>query len=252
MSSARVQLRYRPGADVLSGRIDLGDLDVVGDGATVDESPDADTRVSWSAAHNVRGEVAHYVSSFQLVHAAARLREGDLPLPVGLNATISSLIATALQSIEGVDNPISRVRAQAEANTEIALDELRRTERPQRPPGDVPDRRRAARVSASLSQLADTVQHRTQVGDELEALNTDRFSRLLRELSSTIEHGNGHTAPGTSAATRAAARAGVPFSDDELQLLQQALDELDKPQSWQHASRSLDQLVVSLTHHGRR
>ena len=244
MSSARVRLRYRPAADVLSGHIDLGAL---GDGATVTESPDADTTLIWSAAADEQGGVAHYVSSFQFVHAAARLNDGELPLPDGLEPTILSLIATAHQAIDGVDNPVSRVRALAEASTDLPLEALRRTKRPDRPPGNgAPDRRRAAQVSTSLSRLADAVHHRAPVGDDLEALHTDRFSRLLRELSSTISHGHGRTAPGTSAATRAAACDRVLFTDGELEMLHLALGDVDDPHTWQRATRSLDRLVLSL------
>jgi hypothetical protein len=82
--------------------------------------------------------------------------------------------------------------------------------------------------------------------DDVEALHTDHLARLLRELSATIQHQHGRTAPGTTAATRVAARAGDTFSDGELRVLEQALMELDDQRSWPHARESLDQLLLTL------
>ena len=78
---ARVSLRYRPGADVLSGEIDLRALGV---DHSETESPDADSTMLWSSAPDDSGESAEYLASFQFVHASSRLAEHTLPLPAGL------------------------------------------------------------------------------------------------------------------------------------------------------------------------
>jgi hypothetical protein len=239
---ARVSLRYRPGADVLSGQVDLRDLRA---DHLVTESPDADSTMVWSSASD--GDSVQYLTSFQFVHASARLDSESLPLPAGLTATVRTLVETAHQSIAEVDDPLAKVRARAEASTELALDALRRGEWPERPPG----RRRlepqqVADISSSLARLADAVQRRVPVDNEPEAIHTEQLSRILYELSSTISNGNGSPAPGTSAATRAAINEDIPLTISEQRVLEQALDDLDDPVLWHQVPQSLDQLSVAL------
>lgn len=247
MTSARVHLRYRPGADVLSGTVALvspAPVDGVAEGAAaaddeVVEAPDADTTLTW------RGGV---LSSFQLVFAAARTGQGPLPLPAALWPTVDSLIVTAMHAVDEVDDIGTRMRARAEATCEVPLEALMRpahAEAAGSPHQLALARRTAERLSRSLAQLADAVHTRVPVDDEVEALHTDHLARLLRELSSTLEL-HDTTTPGATAATRVAARAGEALKPAELDLLESALAELDDPAAWAHAEESLGRLVMAL------
>jgi hypothetical protein len=241
---ARVSLRYRPGADVLSGQIDLRE---VGADRTVTESPDADSTMVWASASDDLDESVEYLASFQFVHASARLALGTLPLPAGLTDTVRLLVDTALASVRDVEDPLAKIRARAETSTELALDALRRSEWPERPPGRRRvDDHQVADVSSSLNRLANAVKQPVALDNESEAIHTDQLSRLLNELSSTISQGNGNTAPGTSAATRAAINEYIPLTIDEQRVLEQALDELDDPALWHQVPQSLDQLSSAL------
>ncbi len=117
--TARISLRYRPGADVLSGQIDLGEL---GAARTVTESADADSTMAWASTPDDPNDpdgAAAYLASFHLVHVSARLQQGALPLPAGLAPTVRTLIDTALESIADVESPLAKVRARAETSTEL-------------------------------------------------------------------------------------------------------------------------------------
>lgn len=244
MTSARVLLRYRPGADVLTGTVTApAPADTSGDVVDeVMETPDADTTLTWRDG---------VLSSFQLVFAAARTGQGPLPLPPALWPTVDTLIVTALHAVDDVQDVGARMRARAEARCELPLDALTQPAH-----ADVTGsphqlalaRRTAERLSRSLSQLADAVHTRVPVDDEVEALHTDHLARLLRELSTTLEL-HDTTAPGATAATRVAARAGETLAPAELELLETALTELDDPAEWVHAGDSIDQLVTSLEGH---
>jgi hypothetical protein len=241
-STARVTLRYRPAADVLTGQVHFGDVGNVGDAGDdelITESPDADTTLVWAGDR---------LSSFQVVFASARSGdEAALPLPAALLPAIQSLLITALHALDDIDDQAVRLRAKAEATTELPLEALCRGRPPELTPRQLAlDRRGAARLAHSLSLLADAVHTRVPLDDDVEALHTDHLARLLRELSATIQHHRGRTAPGTTAATRVAARAGEAFNDSELRVLEQALTALDDQRSWPHARESLDQLLVAL------
>ncbi len=245
---ARLSLRYRPGADVLSGQTDLRELAA---DHTVTESPDADSSMVWASVSDDPGGSVQYLASFQFVHASARLNQDTLPLPDGLKAKVRTLVDTALESIADVEDPGVKIRARAEASTEFSLDSLRRSEWPERPPG----RRRAddqqvADVSNSLARLANAVKQRSSLDNEPEATQIDQLSRLLNELSSTISQGNGSTAPGTTAATRAALSVDTPLNISEQRALDEALDELDDPALWHQVPQSLDQLSSALERTG--
>ena len=241
-ATARVTLRYRPAADVLTGQVhldDAADSAAIADSQLTTESPDADTTLVWAGDR---------LSSFQLVFASARSGDdADLPLPAALLPAIQSLLITAMHALDGIDDQAVRLRAKAEATTELPLEALSRGRPPELAPRQQAlDRRGAAQLAHSLSQLADAVHTRVPLDDDVEALHTDHLARLLRELSATIQHQRGRTAPGTTAATRVAARAGDTFSDGELRVLEQALAELDDQRSWPQASHSLDQLLLTL------
>ena len=247
MTSARVLLRYRPGADVLTGTVTVpAPADASGrDVDEVVETPDADTTLTWRDG---------VLSSFQLVFAAARTGQGPLPIPAALWPTADTLIVTALHAVDEVADLGARMRARAEATCEVPVEALARpapadVSGPARSPGSphqlALNRRAAERLSRSLSRLADAVHTRVPVDDDVEALHTDHLARLLRELSTTLEL-HDTTAPGATAATRVAARAGETLKPAELELLETALAELDDPAEWIHAGESLDQLVTVL------
>ena len=241
MTSAHVLLRYRPGADVLTGTVTVpAPADASGrDVDEVVETPDADTTLTWRDG---------VLSSFQLVFAAARTGQGPLPLPPALWPTVDTLIVTALHAVDDVHDVGARMRARAEATCELPLEALMRPAH-----ADVAGsphqlalaRRTAERLSRSLSQLADAVHTRVPVDDEVEALHTDHLARLLRELSTTLDL-HDTTAPGATAATRVAARAGETFAPAELELLETALTELDDPAEWSLAEESLESLLTAL------
>ncbi|CAB4364878.1 MAG: hypothetical protein F2681_12155 [Actinobacteria bacterium] len=235
--TALVTLRYRPAADVLSGQVSFGDL-AGATTETVEESRDADTALVWS--HN-------RLRSFQIVFAAARASVGPLPLPHSLFPAIETLIITALHAVDGVHDPLVRLRAKAEATTELPLQSLTRDHAPKLSSHrQALDRRSATQLSHALCQLADAVHTRVPADDVVEALHTDHLARLLRELSSTIQHQHGSTSPGTTAAARVAARAGDTFSVGELATLEQTLTALDDPASWPSASTSLHHLLLGM------
>ncbi len=244
MSTTRLHLRYRPAADVLSGRIGPPLAD---EATTVVEAIDADTTLVWTADGEDTDLAEMRLSSFQLVHAAARLEGAGLPTPAEFEPPMRSLIeATGLTMID-IDDPARRLRVVAEATADVPTAAVRHGERPDRPPGsNTADQWRVSQVSNSLARLADVVHHRAPAVDGPDAVNTEHFSRLLRELSTTIAHGFGRPAPGTSAATRKASRIGVALTEPELRALDAALVELDDTHRWHRASRSLDHLVDDL------
>ena len=244
MTSAHVVLRYRPGADVLTGAVyapagACTSATPGADAAEVVESPDADTTLIW------RGDL---LVSFQLVFAAARTGQGPLPIPAALWPTADTLIASALHAVDGVADLGARMRARAEATCDLPVEALMRPAHAEvagSPHQLALARRTAERLSRSLSQLADAVHTRVPVDDEVEALHTDHLARLLRELSTTLDL-HDTTAPGATAATRVAARAGETFAPAELELLETALTELDDPAEWSLAEESLESLLTAL------
>lgn len=236
--TARVTLRYRPGADVLTGTVDLGEAGGAGAPEVV-ESPDADTELAW------RGGV---LSSFQLVFAAARTGQGALPVPAVLWPTIDTLIVTSMHALNDVTAIGARLRARAETTCEVAVSALAapvEADAAATPRQRAIDRRTTERLAKSLSRLADAVHTRVPVDDDVEALHTDHLARLLRELSTTLTL---HHSPasGATAAARVAARSGEALRPAELELLETALDELADPAEWGHAGAAIDRLAAVL------
>ena len=186
--------------------------------------------------------------SFQVLHAAARLQFGSLPLPPALEPSIRTLLTTAHEALVGVDDLLARTRARADATTEVQRASVARDQCPAPSSHSTsPDRVEARAVSDALLRLADVVHRQELVDDELAAVHTDHFSRLLRELSSTMRSGKaGRTSPGVTAAARVALRQGLPLSDDQLERLDTALAHLDDPSAWRRSSTAIDELAVSL------
>lgn len=228
---APVTLRYRPAADVLSGVIHLGEV-----GALRTDSPDADTAVEWAEVADGH-QLLHRV---QFVFAAARFAEGRLPLPAALQPVVESLITTAHHALHEVDDPLARARAVANATTTVPHAQLHRTALPALCGTAAPATGQAAAVSRSLRQVAEAV-HRSHADD-----TTDHLARLLRELGSTVGHPRGLAAPGTSAATAAAARATPTLTAEQRHHFHDALEQLLAPANWPAADRTLQHLLTTL------
>jgi len=239
--TVRVELRYRPGPDVLSGEVALLPL---GDSAAVTESPDADSSFVWSGGR--------YLSSFQLVHASSRLANDDAcaPLPICLVPVARQLVTAALEALAEHDSPMARLRARAQSTTNLPLSALQRAV-VVRSAAPVADAAITLALSTSLARLSAAI-HQQVPADEQRARHTDRFSQLLLELAVTVAHGAvgtaPGTAPGTSAATRAALADTLPLTGPQQQALRDALRELDDPQSWRHASETFQLLAQQLEH----
>ena len=242
--NVRTTLRYRPGPDVLSGEIDLR---AAGGEATSTESPDADSTFVWVAAHTneVRSQV-EYLSSFQLVHASARLADHTAvtPLPAVIERAARELIATSLEALTFHNSTAARLRAKAESSAELPLESVQRADSTTRPRvHSVVDSSAAPRLSTSLTRISEAVRRRVSTDDEA-ATATDHLSQLLLELSSTVSFRRGRAAPSTTAATRAAARGRAALTECERQALERAFRDLDDPASWHQVSESLDQLTL--------
>ena len=240
---APVTLRYRPGADVLSGQIHLGE---VGDHTLVTDTPDADTSVVWATEAD-GSPAGHLLHSFHLVFAAARFAEGRLPLPAALQPVVESLITTAQHALHEVDDPLARARATATANTSLPLSQLRRSALPALstravvPPSDA-----AVALSRSLRRVADAVHTRVPLRSPDDAASADHLAQLLRELGSTLQHRRDLTAPGTAAAAAAAAAATPTLTADERHQFHDALEQLLAPANWPMADTSLRSLLTTL------
>ena len=237
VSTAHITLRYRPGADVLTGEIDLREL---GDGTSVTESPDADSTFVWTTSPTAAGiKGTEYLSSFHLVHASARLAEPaeTVPLPACLVPLALGLIAAAGEALSCHDSPMAKLRAWAESSTELPIASLQRSGPGEPLPMPCVDPEAALVLAASLTRFSAAV-HRRPPADE----RVDHLSRLLHELSSAVSSGHGRTAPGTAAATRAAAHGDMPLTVGQQRALEQALRDLNEPASWPQVSESLDRL----------
>jgi len=233
---APVTLRYRPGADVLSGVIHLGEV-----GALRTDSPDADTSVEWAEVADGTAAGHPLLHRFHFVFAAARFAEGRLPLPAALQPVVESLITTAHLALHEVDDPLARARAVANAITTVPRTQLHRTALPALCASAAPPPAgQAAAVSRSLRQVAEAVHRRDP--DE----STDHLARLLRELGATVSHPRGLAAPGTAAATAAAARATPTLTDHQRHHFHDALEQLLAPANWPAADTTLQHLLTSL------
>lgn len=233
--TARVTLRYRPGADVLTGTVDLGEAGGA-DAPEIVEVPDADTQLVWRSG---------VLSSFQLVFAAARTGQGALPVPAALWPAIDTLIVTAMHALNDVTDVGARMRARAEATCEVPVEELTGpagVHAATAPRQRAIDRRTTERLVRSLSRLADAVHTRVPLADGVEALHTDHLARLLRELSTTVTLHHS-AASGTTAAARVAARSGEALQPAELELLEAALDEMADPAGWGDAGAAIEHLI---------
>ena len=189
--TAQVTLRYQPGADVLSGEVDLRDL---GDSTSVIESPDGDSSFVWASQ---RDSDSQHLSSFHLVHASARLDSGTVAeLPASVLPVARILIATAIEALAERQSLPARLRARAEASTDLALDSVKRPVTGEHPGKSEVEPSTALKLSTSLTRLSDTLHQRAATDDESTALNGDHLSRLLLELSSTITGGRPQSAPG--------------------------------------------------------
>jgi len=243
VNTALVRLRYRPASDVLSGHTDL---DMLPAGDPVTHSPDADTHLTWSPTL-VDGET---LVSFTIVHAAARSQQHQLaPLPRPLAAVAQHLITRGHTLLVSLGSVTDRAAASVDTTTRVPLAHLARPSPPGHAPADwLVEHSDITHTSLALALLADTLTATADRVQEHHAANTGRVAAHVRELSSVIGRSNGRTAPGTSAAARAALLADLPFEPHERQELLMALTDIDDDQCWPTVWALVDDLCASLHH----
>lgn len=236
MSPAVVRLRYRPAADVLSGQVVYPFSVSVDD--VIDESPDADTQLSWAPAPD-GGEV---LADFQIVHASARASLEDVGLPATVARHADGLVDRGSRLLTDDTDVAARIRTRAEVEVQVPVDDLRRAPTDLMAPGHwVVGRTEVQAVGDALDRLAERLYHVPTRG-EREAERTLHLARLLREVASVVRTTQGRTTPGTTAAARRACRGGVPLTAGEMRDLRQALVDLDDQHTWKQAAAALDRL----------
>jgi hypothetical protein len=146
-------LRYRPGADILLGSISL---DMLTADAPSHEQPDADTSFTWSPL--IDG--IEVLTSFQLVHAAARLA-GSSPeqLPTAV-ATFARRLIRVAQADANRLSPIEALAVSHDSHHPLTLRQLRRTAAITHVPDawTMPSHHHAE-VSVALDFIADQLDH---------------------------------------------------------------------------------------------
>lgn len=228
----QVQLRYRPGPDVLTGQLHLPGAESA---PLTSLDPDADTMLEWAQLPD-----GLHLSSFHVIHAAARLEHGDLPLPESLAHTVRRLVGAAQQAIAGVTDPAARISSHASASASVPLDSLHADRLPTPPRVAARDAPVAAELATRLRRVADAVRTWGPESDSNDAAHNDELTSLLRELSSTIGSSDGLTAPGTRAAVQRALERSRHLPDERYQLLARGLHDLDDQRLWQRALESFD------------
>jgi len=228
----QVQLHYRPGPDVLTGQLHLPGAAAA---PHTEQSPDADTSFQWAQLPE-----GPHLASFHLVHAAARLDAGALPLPESLDRTVRRLLHTAREAISGVTDPLARITSRAAASASVPLDSLHADRLAGPPSAASRDAPVAAELALHLRRVADAVRTWSPAGDIHEAAHTDELTSLLRELSSTIGSSQGLTSPGTRAAAQRALERSRHLPDDRYELLARGLQDLDDQRSWRRALESFE------------
>jgi hypothetical protein len=249
-SSPTVQLvlRYRASADVLTGVVESTSSVGASTAPLESEQPDTDTTVTW---RSVDGRPV--LAEFQVVHALSRWESDRLPmLPAAVSQLAQTFMATAIATTTEADSPIARLRARSEQRFDVPITELEQPGSRNRPTerGTFQD---AVAVADALRELAAALE--ASVLPEADAeftLEAERCfvtSRLLEELAGSIADGEGLPARGTSAATRAAVRGGLPLSTGERETLRAALTDIDHPSQWPVACITLRSLTRKLTSH---
>ncbi len=230
--TVQVQLQYRPGPDVLAGQLHLPGAE---DAPHTRQTPDADTVLEWAQLAD-----GPHLSSFHIIHAAARLESGPLPLPESLDRPVRRLLHAAQQAISGVTDPLTRVTSRAAASASVPLSGVHAHRLPAPPGAAARDAPMAAELALQLRHIADEVRTWSPAGDSNEAVHTDELTSLLRELSSTIGSSRGLTSPGTRAAVQRALERSRHLPDDRYELLARGLRDLDDQRSWRRALESFE------------
>lgn len=260
----QVQLRYRPGPDVLTGQLHLPG----GEAARRSQlTPDADTMFEW--AHLPDGP---HLASFRIIHAAARLSAGRLPLPTMLDHPVQRLLTSAQHAISGTTDPLERITTQASATVAVPLAGVHASQlAAAAPPGTphtgpshagpshagppgraAPRTPDTAELALRIRQAADAVHTWAAAGDTNEATHNDELTSLLRELSSTIGSSHGLAAPGARAAAQRALERSRHLPDQHYQLLASGLHDLDDRSSWQRALEAFEAAAEQRGHHPAR
>lgn len=237
--TAQVRLRYRPASDVLSGDIELGML-AAGDPAT--ESADADTHLRWFPVLG-DGEV---LAGFHLVHASARSLTA---LPTALARLVPHLIERGAAELVTCSTPLHRAELRIDSSVRLPVIHLARPS----PPGHAPAEwlvgaSDIARTADAVSVLAHTLSTTASRLAEPHQAPTVALATAVRELSSVVAQSHGRTAPGTSAAARAAVTSQVPLEPHERHELLAALTDVDDTRSWPAVWALVDDLCASLLH----
>lgn len=257
--AVRLDVRYRPSADVLMGQVAHRTTDVAGE-AVQRDTPDADTTLEWVR----RPDGVRHLVGFQVLFAAARAAEGRLSpsLPDGLDAQLVPVVRS-LASPGRAPDPLLRSEVELEvpaADLELPSDLL----------GDLERRSEASVGRHFMVTLSSATPHTTgraspdAVGaalDELAAVidavpeadevPTGRLVGTLDSLGETIATSGGLTAPGCSAAARVALRGGTPLTAGERRTLAHLLHQLDDHDQWASAIAGLRQLTTRLQGKGR-
>lgn len=227
----QVQLQYRPGPDVLAGQLHIRGAEAA---RRSEQSPDADTTFEWAHLPNGR-----HLVSFHVIHAAARLESGPLPLPPSLHQSVQRLVQTAQQAISGATDPVARLTSRAAATATVPLPSVH-VDRLPSPRAAARDAPAAEQLSLRLRRVADAVHSWSPAGDIDEAAHNDELTSLLRELSSTIGSSNGLTSPGARAAAQRALERSRHLPDERYELLARGLRDLDDRRSWRRALESFE------------
>jgi hypothetical protein len=235
-AQAALALRYRPGADVLIGDVDL--TPVIGPPGPADllaEQPDADCAIVWQRPSGGPLAGRELLASFHVVHAQARWDEGAVPLlPESVIEQARTLMVSAGQALRGEMSTVARVTARAESRTAMAVDDLERpyvlSTSAAFGPAD------PAEVSDALRRLA---------GQLPDSPAGTRVGGALHELAHVLTRANGLPAPGASATARATL-ARLPLPRHAFLTLVRALTDVDDPTQWPEVTRGLDSVFPAL------
>lgn len=271
----RVELRYRPGTDVLIGLVlpaddnaddtapaTVSDTGSEGHDPSADElleQPDADLSLTWR-----RRPDGDMLSSFSLLHASRRLPSSDiLDLAPTLLDGARRLVHESLTA-QPVDDP--SVELTLDGSSSPYADAIATSRRSDVSAIDVPRddlrRRRTIDVAAfdpvaahdlaeAISRVISAIDHLPSPVTELESHRSSHLLVTLYELADVFRHSAGRVSPGASAAARDAVRGGLPLSRSEQTQLRDILVLVDDPATWPRAVQALASLADSLGRAGR-
>jgi len=239
---AQVHLRYRPASDVLSGDVELGTLAA---DQSVTDTLDADTYFEWRHSTVVDGLV---LSSFQILHAAARLDGPPLSmLPAEVLVLARQVIASGTAALRPEATMIERLKAKADTTALLTVDQLLQSSAGAVATAPLPptpaEQSQAGALAAAIDQVASVI---ARLPEPVEATRTNELVHLAHELAAVLRETPGTTSPGTSAAARRAARYALPLDTSSRSMLWRALTEVDDRRHWQSALVRFNSLAADL------